>query len=47
MIINSICQLVKFDLMPVDLTLDSKLIVRIIKNILYHIICSLKAIRLC
>lgn len=47
MIITSIRQLVKFDLMPVDLTLDSKLIVRIIKNILYHIIYSLKAIRLC
>ena len=47
MIINSICQLMKFDLMPVDLTPDSKLIVRIIKNILYPIICSLKTIRLC
>ena len=40
-------QLVKFDLMHVDLTPDSKLIVRIIKNILYPIICSLKTIRLC
>lgn len=47
MIINSICQLVKFDLMPVDLTPDSKLIMRVIKNILSPIICSLKAIRLC
>lgn len=32
MIINSIRQLVKFDLMPVDLTPDSKLIMRVIKK---------------